>query len=61
MARVKRLSLHILGSEIIALQYGEPDDMPRGDCGTTASQVEQAYPARIGFQIDPIPSLAEAE
>lgn len=52
-----RVSFHLLGTEIFAWQFGEPEESPRGDPGTTASQVEQAYPVRLGFHIDPILSL----
>jgi hypothetical protein len=61
-----RISLTILGTEVIALQVGadpapEPDTMRYDPTSTTACSTETSYPALLGFHIGANPSLNQSE
>jgi hypothetical protein len=53
-----RIAFSLLGYELIALDIGEPPVCGcGGEANLTASHLEHAAPAGIGFRVDPIPSV----
>lgn len=54
-----RVAMSLLGTEVFALEFGEPTEQPAHDPGTTASQVELAGEVPLGFHVPPLPSVLD--